>query len=313
MHCIATTFHVEIDEWLDNSKCEMIRKCLMAEYASDPAVCGFKKRFRKKLYKAGRISQPNFCINEHGTLFHITRVRNKEIQREVVVVGKAKEILRSMHQPKSEGVCVPGGINSLVRLFTASYYCKGIRKMVRQMLDNCAGTCKLSKVLNTAKPAIVANRTPSVMEKVQCDLITTTCKKGLFPSLKHKFRYILVVKDCFSKFCWLTPLKSKEGTPIANILCKIFHEHGPPRYLQSDNGTEFVNQFVKDACRKFNVRIVHGRPYHPQSQGQVENLNRQVKNCLRHFLLQYPEDERSEVWPSLVKEVEFFINCWIWR
>ena len=230
------------------------------------------------------------------------------MRKEVVVVEKAKEIVRALHQPKAEGVCVPGGINTLVRSFTATYFCKGIRKVVKQMIDNCTGTCKLSKVLNTSKPAIVANRTASVMEEIQCDLITITCKKGLLPSLKHSFRYILTLKDCFSKYCWLFPLKSKEGTPIANILLKIFHEHGAPRYLHSDNGTEFVNRFVTDACSRFNVVIVHGRPYHPQSQGQVENLNRRVKNCLRHFLLQHPEDERCDEWPGVVKEIEYFIN-----
>ena len=69
-----------------------------------------------------------------------------------------------------------------------------------------------------------------------------------------------------------------------------------------------MNRFVKDVCNKYNIRTVHGRPYHPQSQGQVENLNRRVKNCLRHFLLSYTEDQRAEVWPSLVKDIEYFIN-----
>ena len=108
--------------------------------------------------------------------------------------------------------------------------------------------------------------------------------------------------------CWLYPLNSKEAGSIANILRTIFQDHGAPHYLHSDNGTEFVNRFVKDVCDRFNTKIVHGRPYHPQSQGQVENLNRRVKNCLRHFLLQYPEEQRSEVWPKLVKEVEYFLN-----
>ena len=84
--------------------------------------------------------------------------------------------------------------------------------------------------------------------------------------------------------------------------------HGTPQYLHSDNGTEFVNRHVKDVCSRFNVVMVHGRPYHPQSQGQVENLNWRVKNCLRHFLLQYPEEQWSEVWPKLVKEIEYFLN-----
>ena len=96
---------------------------------------------------------------------------------------------------------------------------KGIRKVVKQMLDSCAGTCRLSKVLNTAKPAIVANITASVMEEIQCDLITITCKKGLLPSLKHSFRYILTLKDCFSKYCWLFP---KKEHPLQIFFLKYF-------------------------------------------------------------------------------------------
>ena len=69
-----------------------------------------------------------------------------------------------------------------------------------------------------------------------------------------------------------------------------------------------MNRFVKDVCCKYNVKILHGHPYHPQCQGQVENLNRQVKNCLRHFLLSHSEEQRPEVWPSMVKEIEYFLN-----
>ena len=125
----------------------MIRKCLSAECGSDPAVSDFKRRFCKKLYKAGKIVQPNIYVDEHGTLFHITRKGKMDVRKEVVVVEKAKEIVRGLHQPKAEGVCVPGGINTLVRSFTATYYFRGIRKVVKQLLEECTGTCKLSKVL----------------------------------------------------------------------------------------------------------------------------------------------------------------------
>ena len=73
------------DEWLNESNCEMIKKCLMADASSDPAVSEFKKHFRKKLFKSGKIAEPNYCIDEHGKLFHITRVRGTEQRREVVV------------------------------------------------------------------------------------------------------------------------------------------------------------------------------------------------------------------------------------
>ena len=79
---------------------------------------------------------PNFCLNDHGTLFHIKRIRKTEQKFEVVSVSRAKELVRLMHQHKAEDICVPGGINTLVRSFTANYYCRGIRKIVQSVLDH---------------------------------------------------------------------------------------------------------------------------------------------------------------------------------
>ena len=130
----------------------------------------------------------------------------------------------------------------------------------------------------------------------------------LYNSSEHDFKYILTVKDCFTKYCWLNSLESKEALPISRILSKIYHDHGPPKLLHTDNGSEFVNMTVKDVCSRYNIRMKQGRPYHPQSQGQIENLNRRVKNCLRHFLLAHEECDRSTVWPGLVKDIEYFLN-----
>ena len=175
----------------------MIKKCLSIECCSDPSVLDFKK---KKLFKGGKTTAPNYCLDEHGTLCHIARVRNVEQKREVVSADKAKEIVQSMHQQKKKGICVPGGINTLVRSFTSVYYYRGIRPIAMEVLRCCPGTCKLSKVLNTAQPAPIANRTSSVMEEVQCDLITIVSRKGVPPPRSHSYKYILTVKDCFSKF-----------------------------------------------------------------------------------------------------------------
>ena len=221
---------------------------------------------------------------------------------------KAKEIVKSLHQQSKKGVCVPGGINTLVRSFTAMYYCRGIRQIVKDVLDQCTGTCKLSKALNTVQPAPVAIRTMGVMEEMQCDLITVVSKKGIMASCTHDFKYILTVNDCFSKYCWLLPLQSKEALPIATFLGKIFHEQGPPKYLHSDNGKEFANTCLKTVCARHDVQIKHGRPYHPQSQRQVENLNRRVKICLRHLLLEHEEVERVEVWPNMIKDIAYFLE-----
>ena len=293
------------ESWITNSNIEMIKKCF--QQTKDPAILEFCKTHRKKLYKGGNKSLPNFTLDSNGVLLHIKRVGQREEMREVVTASRARELVKAMHN-RSAGICNPGGINALEKSFCSTYYYRGIRAIVKTVLDQCDGSCKLSKCLETMPPVPRANRTMQVMEEVQCDLITITAKKGVPHCMEHNFKYILCVKDCFSKYCWLTPLESKEALPISRVLAKIFHDHGAPKFLHSDNGSEFVNAVVKDVCNRFDVRMKQGRPYHPQSQGQVENLNRRVKNCLRHFLLAYEECERSKAWPVLVKEIEYFIN-----
>ncbi len=59
-----------------------------------------------------------------------------------------------------------------------------------------------------------------------------------------KFKWILHVKDHFSKFLWAYPLESKEVEPMAEKLLNQFYTFGPPCILQSDNGKEFVAQII---------------------------------------------------------------------
>ena len=91
----------------------------------------------------------------------------------------------------------------------------------------------------------------------------------------------------------------------------FFYDEGPPKYLQTDNGTEFINEVAKKLCKSLGIRILHGRPYHPQSQGQVENLNKRVQKKLAKLLCQRPIEERAKLWPYLLPLVaKEIINTW---
>ena len=79
---------------------------------------------------------PNFCLDSKGSLLHIKHVGSAEEKREVVTLKKAKELVLNMHQ-RSEGICNPGGINTLVRSFSSTYYYKGIRAVVKSVLEQC--------------------------------------------------------------------------------------------------------------------------------------------------------------------------------
>jgi hypothetical protein len=58
-------------------------------------------------------------------------------------------------------------------------------------------------------------------------------------------KWILHVKDHFSKFSWAYPLGSNEPELVAEKLLNQFYSFGVPCVLQSGNGKEFVARVIK--------------------------------------------------------------------
>eukprot|EP00795_Rhopilema_esculentum_P013871 gene13871-4820_t len=133
-------------------------------------------------------------------------------------------------------------------------------------------------------------------------------KRLLMADNKWGFRYILSIKCCFSKFCWLFPLQHKTAVSVYKVAKFLFDVEGPPKVVQSDNGKEFVNHLITKLSKDYGFALVRGRPYTPRHQGQIENLNKTVKSYLRKLLQNFQQDEQGKVWPLLLPGIADKIN-----
>ncbi|PSC71196.1 PITH domain-containing 1 [Micractinium conductrix] len=104
----------------------------------------------------------------------------------------------------------------------------------------------------------------------------------------ERYRYVLVVIDVFSRYCWLYPLASKTTIGVARHLYFQFMRTQVPAKLQTDNGLEFCGKEVKELCELFNVRHAKSMPGHPETNGCVERKNRELKNKIRALLMACP-------------------------
>ena len=68
------------------------------------------------------------------------------------------------------------------------------------------------------------------------------------------YKYLLTVIDVFCKYCWITPLKTKNGKEVAQTFRQLFLG-GPPHRLWTDKGTEFYNQQLKVVLAANNVTL----------------------------------------------------------
>jgi hypothetical protein len=76
---------------------------------------------------------------------------------------------------------------------------------------------------------------------------------GPFIMSKDKNVYLLILVDVCTRFVLLDALKNKSSIEVASALNRRFSTIGFPNVLQSDNGTEFVNQIVRVMTEQMNV------------------------------------------------------------
>ena len=135
--------------------------------------------------------------------------------------------------------------------------------------------------MNKPRPKNISASRPS--DRWQADLIEM--RKEAVTANGQTYKYVLEVLDDYSRFLITRPLVSKTARNVSHALQDIIYQHGPPRVLQTDRGTEFQAD-VRLLCATYNIKMINSSPYHPQSQGKCERANRTLKNKIRAASLQ---------------------------
>ena len=118
------------------------------------------------------------------------------------------------------------------------------------------------------------------------------------------FRYILLAIDCFSRFAYARPLKTKQGNLVAEALDSIFNEAEGRidckiKKLQVDEGREFYNQHVKDLLDKRYIKLFSTKS--PTKAQMVERLIRTMRGRQERFNTYKGKRRWVESFPRLVK------------
>ena len=87
----------------------------------------------------------------------------------------------------------------------------------------------------------------SIRAKAVWDHLCIDCAVD-FPESRNGFKHMLIVVDTLSRYVVTKPLKSMSGESLARALYEVYALFGPPKSMQSDNGTEFINTILKLLC-----------------------------------------------------------------
>jgi hypothetical protein len=152
------------------------------------------------------------------------------------------------------------------------------RKYIRQFRQQCA-TCQAGtnvKFTSAANPFTLAALHP--MDKLAVDTI------GPLPTDANGNGYIIVFIDAFTRFVELYAVPDTTAEVCAGKLLDHVGRYGVPVLLQSDQGSQFVNQIIQEFTTLMGVKHHLTLQYSSESNGLVERANKEVMRHLRNIV-----------------------------
>ena len=109
-------------------------------------------------------------------------------------------------------------------------------------------------------------------------------------------RYLLTLKDVFSKWLEAIPLATTTSQQVIRELQTLFARFGHPRQIHTDNATYFKSHALQEALRRADIHLTYTPTYNPQSNS-VERAHRDLNTMLRVLVNQHAADW-EEVLPA---------------
>ena len=114
------------------------------------------------------------------------------------------------------------------------------------------------------------------------------------------FKFILLVIDCFSKYVWAKPIKSKSSDDVTEAFSAILKESKRnPQNLNTDQGMEFYNSNFQSLMKKYNIN--HYSTFSHKKAAIVERAIRTIKEKLYKYFSLNGSYRWIETLPEIIK------------
>ena len=78
------------------------------------------------------------------------------------------------------------------------------------------------------------------------------------------------------------PIPDKSAdTIVSTLINQYLPAHMCPRYILSDNGTEFKNSLLDQVLKQLGIKRIFSAPYHPQCNEKLEAFHKYLKPTLK--------------------------------
>jgi hypothetical protein len=184
-----------------------------------------------------------------------------------------------------------GADKTVSSLTNSNIWFSGMHAKVKKIVNECI-ICAQNKSYGSHCPqGSLPHHEAQPFEVVCIDLV------GPFNTSINGHRYILTMIDCASRWAEAIPLTNIRAETVAKALVNTWiHRFGSPRYVISDNGTQFVSSIFKELAEKYQFKHKFSTVYHPQGNSIVERLHREIKDRIRCLSGSWVNSLQDAVW-----------------
>lgn len=113
------------------------------------------------------------------------------------------------------------------------------------------------------------------------------------------FKYLLTIVDVLSKYAWVVPLRDKGKYAVVSAFKDVFRNGRVPYELQTDKGTEFLNNLMVDLAKENRINHYTGKNVEVKC-AIVERFNRTLKTKMFRYMTATGSKRYLEYLPKLV-------------
>ncbi|GKE01550.1 retrovirus-related pol polyprotein from transposon TNT 1-94, partial [Tanacetum coccineum] len=229
------------------------------------------------LFSVGQFCDSNLLTGSRGDNLYTLSLGNMLASSPICLLSKASKTKSWLWHRRLSHLNF-GSINHLARHGLV----RGLPKLKFEK-DHLCSACALGKSSKKPHKPKSEDTNQEKLYLLHMDL----CGPMRVVSVNGK-KYILVIVDDYSRFTWVKCLRSKDEAPafIINFLKMIqVRLKETVRRIRTDNGTEFVNQTLREYYEKVGISHETSVARSPQQNGVVERRNRTLIEAARTMLI----------------------------
>ena len=249
---------------------------MFVEQSKDDDLTAVKLKLDKG--DLGKDKQKHYLVVEN-LLYYISNVEDDPYLRLYVPKQLRSVVIEQYHDMNGHM-----GVQKTFDSIRRKYYWPNLFKELNDFVTACV-VCQTRSLQKVKQPLQETDIPPYPMAKISLDL------SGPYPTSMSGNRYIIAFVDWFSGWPEAFAVPDKTADTVAHLLLEhIFPRFGCPLQIVTDNGTENVNQIIKNVLDTLKINHVLTSVYHPQSNAKVERFHRTLHDVLSKKLA---DDQRT--------------------